>query len=267
MKKLLLILSLLFFSVSVFAGGDSYQVLHVKGTIMVKASGKILKPGDMISSEDQLVFRGDAMAAVISPQKGRFVMKSGPAANANSEIVAYVKSSISPASSKLSTRKGLINNSLDLKKYFDEGKTPVVVTGKLAISVNASTFPLDNDHFFYIRYKYKGEDVNKQLEFQNDKFFVEKQTLFSVDGKPIAESDITGPLTLFYFHKEVSDPISVVQFSFPIPEELAQQIKMIKNANAGKSKKETLDEIYAFVSETYGTPDQEAIEVIYDGIK
>ena len=53
MKKLFLSCSLLIFSLIAFAGGDTYQILHVKGTIMVKSSGKILKPGDVISAEDQ----------------------------------------------------------------------------------------------------------------------------------------------------------------------------------------------------------------------
>ena len=193
-------------------------------------------------------------------------MKAGQAANANSEIVAYVKSAISPASSKLSTRKGLINNLLDLKKYFDEGKTPMVVVGKLAVSLNPSVFPLNNEHFFYIRYRYKGEEVNKQLEFQNDKIFIEKQALFAVDGKPIAESDVSGKMVLYYYHKEVSDSIVNVQFNFPILEELKQQIKMIKSANAGKPRKDIIEEILAFVLETYGIPDEEAIEILYDGL-
>lgn len=57
-----------------------YHVIHVNGTIQIKASGKLLEIGDKISSEDEIVFKTpDAMAALISAEKGRFTLCLSPA--------------------------------------------------------------------------------------------------------------------------------------------------------------------------------------------
>ena len=56
---------------------DVYHVIHVRGTIQLKVSGKLLKTDDKISSEDEVVFKTpDAVAAVISPKKGRFTLRA-----------------------------------------------------------------------------------------------------------------------------------------------------------------------------------------------
>jgi hypothetical protein len=55
---------------------DTYHVIHVNGTIQIRASGKLLEVGDKISSEDEIVFKTpDAAAAVISAEKGRFILR------------------------------------------------------------------------------------------------------------------------------------------------------------------------------------------------
>jgi hypothetical protein len=36
---------------------DTYHVIHVNGTIQIRASGKLLEVGDKISSEDEIVFK------------------------------------------------------------------------------------------------------------------------------------------------------------------------------------------------------------------
>ena len=86
---------------------DVYHVIHVRGTIQIKASGKLLKTNDKISSDDEVVFKmPDAVAAVISPKKGRFTLRTDnlKKETGESELNGFVRTCFFPSHKRISTR-------------------------------------------------------------------------------------------------------------------------------------------------------------------
>lgn len=56
---------------------------------------------------------------------------------------------------------------IDLQNNFS-GK--YVVLEKQSIQIDKTNFPMDNDNFFFLRYLYKGEEINKKLTYSGEAF-------------------------------------------------------------------------------------------------
>jgi hypothetical protein len=135
-----------------------------------------------------------------------------------------------PSMYNISSRGGSILKKNDLSSYFS-GK--FVVLGKLGVEVDDSAYLMDNDHFFFLRYNYKGEEINKKVAFSHDTMFIDKTNLFTVDGKPIPGADNTA-IKLFYRKGNESVFISVFNLIFPDMKQLSSETEIIINEMKGK---------------------------------
>ena len=182
------LLFLLIYAVSV-SGQADFKVIRVNGTILIKTRGISLETGITFNEKEDLLFRSeDATAAVINSQRGRMVITS------KNHDLASAKSNYLPSMYNISSRAGSLSKSSDLSSHFS-GK--YVVLNKHGIKIDKGAFPMDKDHFFFLRYTYKGEEINKKLSGSNDTLFNDKATLFTVDGNPIPHADNT-LIKLFY---------------------------------------------------------------------
>jgi hypothetical protein len=189
MKSIIPVVLLLFLVTVPSLSQSDFKVIKVNGTILLKTKGISLETGTVFSEKEDLVFRSeDATAAVINSQKGRLVITS------KNHDLSTARTNNMPSMYNISSRGGSIINKNDLSTYFS-GK--FVVLEKLNIKVDDSAYPMDNDHFFFLRYNYKGEEINKKLAFSHDTMVIDKTTLFTVDGKPIPSADNTA-IKLFY---------------------------------------------------------------------
>lgn len=74
------------------------------------------------------------------------------------------------------------------------------ITGEeQALKLNLPTFPLDEKHFFYVEFVFKGDTIRKQIENFNGGIFIRKESIFLVKGKDINESEATN-MRLFYMN-------------------------------------------------------------------
>jgi len=192
---------------------QEYQVLLVKGEIILTSNGSVLKPGDKISENENIQFKTiDAMAAVLSSEKGRYILKTGNETSDQSDLIYVLKSTVSPVRGGMSTRAGGINNSMDLKFYFAEA--PYVWAGDLIrVMLSLNAFPMNEQHYFFIQYVLNGEVINKKLANDDDILIIDKNTLFRVDGNPVNPGDITS-YRLYYFNakNEESELIAEIDF-------------------------------------------------------
>jgi hypothetical protein len=240
------IISTLFFLVvpvvTLFSQTD-FRVIKVNGTILIKTRGISLETGTTFSEKEDLLFRSeDATAAVINSQKGRLVLTS------KSHDLATAKSNYLPSMYNISSRAGSLSKSSDLGTHFS-GK--YVILGKHGIKIDKAAFPMDKDHFFFLRYIYKGEVINKKLPSSGDTLFIDKASLFTVDGNPIPNADNT-LIKLFYRKGNESVFISEFDLIFPDMIQLAKETEVILNETRGKAANDIIKEVGSYITEFYG---------------
>jgi hypothetical protein len=247
MRSIITFLVLILFASNSF-GQENFKVIKVNGTIVLKQKNISLETGTVFSEKEDLLFRNeDATAAVINSQRGRMILT-----NANHDLSA-AHSNYLPSMYNLSTR-GVngsnisLENLTDLQDHFS-GK--YVVLGKQKIIMSSTNFPMNRDNFFFLRYIYKGEVINKKLEYSNDTLIIDKQNLFTVDGKPIPSPDNTS-INLFYRKGSDSYQISTFDLIFPDMNQLTKEIQVILDEIKDKSIKEKIGEINGYINESYG---------------
>jgi hypothetical protein len=153
----------------------------------------------------------------------------------------------------ISSRSGSLSNSADLSTNFS-GK--YVVLDNQRIPIDRRNYPMDKDHFFFLRYIYKGEEINKKLAFSGDTLTIDKLNLLTVDGKPIPGADNTS-IKLFYRKGTESLFISDFDLIFPDMKQLKKEIEIILTEIKEKPVKTKIGEINSYINEFYGKVQRE----------
>jgi len=231
---------------------DKFTVIKVSGNIVIQRTGSQLNIGTAFSQNEDLVFKSAvSRAAVINPQRGRYLLTAD-----NSSEFINSKSVFLPSSGKISARGGnAILSANDLKNYF-EGN--YVIFDKIKIKINPEIFPMNGKKYFYIRYQYKNETINKKLSFNADTLFITKNELLTVDGKQIPNPEIT-EMKLMYMEegeKYVSTPICAFTPVFPDFDQMKQEIKIIIDQMKDKTYIQKLNEISSYINDFYGKPEE-----------
>jgi len=247
--KTLITALLIFMAVQVH--GQYYQILHVKGEISIKASGKLLKPGDQLMEDEEISFKtSDAMAAALNPEKGRFIIKSDSEKGNTVDIFYVLKSTITPVRGGMSTRAGGINNAFDLKVYFAEA--PYIWAGKaIFLPVSKAAFPLDDSNFFFLRYQYKGEEINKKLGSEANSILMNKMEVFQVDDDAVDRFEVSD-YQLFYYQAESEESTLIADIDFVL---ISQEV-LVNIYDAFKSSsKYPYNDVADMLSDMYGKCD------------
>ena len=175
----------------------------------------------------------------------------------NNSNVAYARANLTPSMSNISTRSGAILSKVDLSNLFSGD---YVIIDKSYIKISPNTFKMDEENFFYIKYTYKDEDIHKKLDYISDTLIINKSELFTIDGWPITNPNIT-KMELLYMSKEKSS-IEISSFNpvFPDSEELLSEIEVIIDNFKDKSMKEIINEVANYINEMYGKIDKTNVE-------
>lgn len=240
MKSVIPSLTILFIFINSAFSQTDFKVIKVNGSIVLKTKGISLETGTVFSDKEDLLFRSeDATAAVINSQKGRIILT-----RKNHDLSTASANSL-PAMYNISSRS-MTNK--DLSDYFS-GKC--VVLDRLEIEVDNNSFPMDKDHFFFLRYTFNGEEINKKLSFTNDTLIIDKKSLLTIDGNPIPRPDNTS-ITLYYRKDTGSVQISEFDLIFPDMKQLSKEIKIILDEINAKTYKEKVNETGSYINEFYG---------------
>lgn len=247
MKKIILSLLILAF-VNIYAQ-ESFKVIRVNGTIVNEKSNSNLSAGSVFTDNDKLTFGNSSSRAAVINSKGRYILASNSSAN------AYAKSFLTPAMSNMSSRSGAIVNIVDLKNHFS-GNYLIFKTSEVKISKD--NFPMDENHFFFIRYDYKGESINKQLKFVSDTLVINKSELMMINGIPIPNPNVKN-MKIFYFDKIKNIPTEIGAFNpvFVNEDELKTEVSILIEGIPSKTKGQKIDEVLSYINDFYGKPDKE----------
>ena len=252
MRTTCIILFVLITSLSVIAQSD-YNVIKVNGTIVLNKNNNVLQRGSVFGADDELVFRTtNARAAVIHPSEGRFILMP------NNSDIAFARANLTPSMSNISTRSGAMLNKVDLENFFSG---EFVIIDKSCIKISPAIFKMDDENFFYIQYNYKNEIIPKKLGYSNDTLIIDKSGLFTIDGWPITNPNIT-EMELFYMNKEKGGAIPINSFNpvFPDNGELLSEIEVILNNMEDKSKEKVIEQVTNYINEMYGKIDKTNVE-------
>lgn len=228
---------------------STYTVIKVYGGIQYKESKKNMMQGDVFSATDPLIFsNSDSKAAVINKEKGRFIL-TPPLSGKLVAPPVFV-----PAMGNISAR-GIPYTMMDLQDHFS-GK--YLIIKKTSIKISSKNFPMNDTAFFFLRYIYKGEEINKKLSFSHDSLIIDQESLLTVDGRPIPNPDVS-EMKLYYLSGKKAIFINEFEPVFPEEEELKKEVQVIVNEYKGKEFSQVLEEVLGYLNEFYGKPDKENI--------
>jgi hypothetical protein len=225
-------------------GQQNFKVIKVNGTITLKTKGISLQTGTVFAENEDLLFRSDdATAAVINSQKGRLILTSK-----NHDLSSASSNYLPPMYNVASRGLGSLISLTDMKENFS-GKYAIL--GRQLLEVNPKNFPMNKENFFFLRYIYKGEEINKKLDFSGDTLIIDKNSIYKVDGKPITKPDNT-QTSLYYRKGTESLLVNNFDLIFPDEKQLVKEVKIILDEFAQKTGKEKINEVGAYINENYG---------------
>jgi len=258
-KIIFSVLTILLLSTFNIYSQDCYLVIKIKGTVYNSTKGKDVSVNDELCSSDNLVFKSSNSVIVVhSGEKGRFTLKS-KAKDSKSEFACVMNDILKQAGTgNLSSRAVL-----SLK---DEFTGDYYIVGSLIIKVEDKEYPINENTFFYLRYKYQGEDINKKLAYSNDSLIFELDNIFKLNDKIVNQDEID-EVTLYYYDKlnQISKKISSFRLTFLDISEIKSEIqKIIDIANSSnKSREDIYKEVLSYMSDTYGNFNVESFEKFY----
>lgn len=253
-------LSFLLVVVTTFISFDgiaqTYTVIHSIGKIQDVATGKYLTKGMRIDQSSELKFvTPNARAAVLSSTKGRFIIQTETEKSLKGDLSYALSIVLQPARGRLSTRGVGITNSVNLIKHFEAG--PIALfSDEYTIQVSDVVFPMNSNQFFYVRYTYREEEINKQLSFSDDTLILDLTEIYRIDDEAIDASE-TGPMSLFYYNSEVLESTELTRIQLHRVDDDA--LSAIASNYEDPLANESLKSITDWVNDLYGRCTQEQV--------
>ena len=246
-----ILISLFLFAFYPLLSQVTYRVIKVNGNIVYVSTGNPMTQGDLFPEDEDLSFQSpNSRAAVINPNLGRFILTPD-----NYDNLSSAKSNFLPAMSNLSTRGGIINNITDLQNQFCDN---IVLLCEASYYLNPYQFAMNEENFFFLKYQYQGEEINKKLGFEENRLILSRENILKVDEKPIEKTD--RPLVHFYYYRDgESEHISEFSLIIPDLEEIKTELQIILDESTTVSYNKTVNDISAYLFEFYGKPDKQDV--------
>ncbi len=255
---------------------EEYHVIVTSGKIVNATSGKLIARGMKIRSNDRIKFASPgAKAIVLSTKRGRFVLSGKK--NSSSELGTFVSEVLSPlkTNSKLSTR-GLATAEevTDFSNYF-VSDTFAIIGNSLPIKVGLSMWPMDDNNFLTVRYKYGKRYINKKIAFKGNIAYFERDKIFTRKNRQTKETVVIDDTEVEFvelYHlrgfdrskgeKGSPELLSAFKPIFLDEDELRNSFNELKPFydQDGLSHEDKLEEYFAFVRDVYGYTDTNVLE-------
>ena len=247
-------IAVLFLMLFIGATAQDYRTIRVNGTIVLERENIPLETGTVFEEEDNLIFKTqNSIATVINPQKGRFILRPD-----NTDL-AYARASYTPAMSNISSRSGAFMTALDLKNHLD-GR--YVFFDENYLTINPEIFPMNEEKFFFLRYQYNGDTINKKLAFNHDTLLIRPHEVFSIDNTPVDYTSVN-EVELWYMERDEGNKITLLNKFEPVVinnDELMQELQIIFDIYSDKPEKQVRQEAFSYIHEFYGTLNKENFE-------
>lgn len=234
-------------------------IIAAKGVVRLAQSRQTLKSGARLGRQDSVVFqKADDFLVVVDKQRRNFVVKPKDKSHLQS-------ASWSEMLAAVGTRSGKILNYVDFQRFLS-GRRWLVLGDTVSLDVGSAAFPLDEAHFFYVRYRWTGDTtapVNKRLPQQGQEVVFSKEALFKVDGSPVSPESVSD-FTLFYFDSTTQKSLEIGPFDIVFPEDAVLKVEITAIASHfghTTAEQEALRKaVEAYLTEAYGEAEKEDFE-------
>lgn len=227
-----------------------YQVISVKGKVLNTRTGNVLQRRDFFRQRDALSFENtQGRLAVIDHRRQSFLLLPDTHSKKG-----YIER---PMDTPVNTRPGKILNYLSFQQFLN-GRRLLVIGDTLAIEIGDPAFAMNADSFFFIQYRWARDPapVNKRLAHTGNMFFIERTSLFSVDGLPIDAAE-TSEYKLFYYNsiKPATTYINSFDLVFCNAAELREEVGiLVENFGPNAPKEDVRNAVIEFIENMYGEP-------------
>lgn len=239
-----------------FVKSQCYTVLAVKGEIISEKTGQPIKEMDEICATDKLTFSTlNSKASVFSSEQGTFVIKLGDKKKKD-VLTAFVGSVLFSGKEKLST-KVFEFDELDLVNinfYEKEFGNEYFVIRESKILVDSKLYTMDENNFFYVKYLFNGNEIEKRLKFDKDTLLIDKD-IYKTEEFDINPEKID-TVSLYYFDKEKNEQIRLTSFNISFADdntlksELSNYITILKKYNLNDYL--ITEQVINFIYDMYG---------------
>ncbi|WP_045113809.1 hypothetical protein [Microscilla marina] len=241
---------------------DVYNVINIKGK--VSRNGKNIRRGQKLKATDKIKFVSPRALLLVSSQRyGRMVLSAKPAQKSMSEAAYILKNLVSKGRASARGDKKMVTREM-IHYYFGKGEPHLILGEEATVKVKKSLFPLNKKSFFFMSYQYKGEKINKKLPFEDNRFTVNKDRLFRVEGKKVSGKGIND-FGLFYYKngEEVID-IGRVKLFFWDNAHQKKIDEMVKFMKANElTQSEIQDTVFAYLQKYFGEPNGDEFKTWY----
>jgi len=247
-------LFVLIFTLIIFGNisySQCYTVLSVKGEIISEKTGQPIKEMDEICADDKLKFSTkDSKAAVLSPDRGRFVVKFSGKKTENG-LVAFVSSALIAGKERLSTKiMEFDDEKINLNMLKDEFGAVYYIIKESRVYADTSVFRLGEKNYFSVNYSYEGNNIEKKLNFENNCILIGKDVLQG------AEPDKIEFINLYFNDAAKMESRKLASFRLffmdeqKMKEELSNYISILKKD--GKEDYYIIEQSWFLLNDLYG---------------
>ena len=150
---------------------QNLEIARIRGEITNQTNRETLKKGSQFKKSDAIIFSKDSdRIAAFDKKNGEFYVIS-PKRDLNTPYYYLLQG-------RVKGRPGAITSSIGLINHINEKLNYLVIGDSCKIQVSPTAFPMNQDTFFYIRYVYDGEVINKRLPFKGNTLTIDKNDLF-----------------------------------------------------------------------------------------
>jgi hypothetical protein len=259
-KKISAFLFFFSFCFSLLAQDEfTYTVIGMKGSVTSKKLGREFQTGDVVSREDELIFKNpEDMVGMIRNDGKRFIYgnnKEKRNAKINSEDAIML------GKTRFEWKNITIKSLEELQQHLSEA--PFIFLDSVAkIRIDQKTFPQNGRQYFYFNFLWKNpngkaERIDKKLQYKKDTLIIRRSNIFKVDNSPVDPKEISD---FKINYNNGGDPILIGDFKviFPDAEKMKNEIGILvrKQQETGFTPKNIQGEVEAYIRQFYGAIDR-----------
>lgn len=235
-----------------------YTVLTVKGEILLEKTGQPIKEMDEVCSTDKIIFSTpDSKAAVLSPDKGRFVIKTEKETGKNNAIKEFVSNVLFAGKERLSSKiiffdeKQELKNSRILKEEFGSN---YYIINESRFFIDSATYRIKNNDYFFIMFPYEGKDVVKNLKYEKEILIINKEIFTGYEN--LLKPDKISLVNLYYYDSKNNEKKNLFNFNISFLDEerlraeVTNYISILQKE--GKSNYVITQEVISLINDLYG---------------
>jgi hypothetical protein len=144
-----------------------------------------------------------------------------------------------------------------MKNYF--GQDSLHILGSWRAWIAPAAYPMNSSNFFFIRYSWRGQVINKKLSFDQDSLHLNPAEIYKIDGVAISQKEVR-EAKLFYKSSTATTEVTPFAVVFPEENAVSQLVKSFQ-LHSGLTGKLFIDELIPLLKDTYGKTDPDNVRV------